>query len=87
MIQVRVNFDVKAFSSKETFDKAQKQVTRQIVVAAMANAYRKYEKDDAFCANTLLLEDCLNNGILGPEEEAELIVLNRSMNIDNIIAV
>ena len=84
MIRITIRFDEKSLDTKEAFEKAQKEITRQIIVATMASAYRKYEKDDAFCVNSLLIDDCLEKGIIDKEAENELAVLNRSMNIDNI---
>ena len=83
-MKISIDFDPKNLEKKKDFDVNMEKVKRQIIVGTMANHYFKYPKDDAFCANELMLIDCRTEKIISEDIYNELSALNRSMNVDGI---
>ena len=81
-MEVRITLKDNAFDNKGAFEEAIKDFTKQAIMAKMEMNYHKYERDDAFCANVLMIQDINNNGFIPAKMEEELETLNRHMNLD-----
>ena len=81
-MEVKTTINESAFDCKNLFEKAIKDFTRQAIVTKMEMNYHKYNRDDAFCLNVLMINEMQTDGFITAKEEAELEKLNRQMNLD-----
>ena len=81
-MEVRISLKDNAFDNKATFEEAIKDFTKQAIMAKMEMNYHKYNRDDAFCANVLMIEDIHSNGFTSCKMQEELERINRQMNLD-----
>ena len=81
-MDVTITISGNAFDNKQAFGDAILSFIEQVIIAKMTMNYRTYEKNDAFCANVLMLEEMRQNGTIPETLEEELGRVNRRLNMD-----